>query len=464
MRIEATITIPLAEYNELKKIKEEHELLKLQIAELLLVAEALKEQIRLLKNGKNSGTSHTPPSHQIGRSNAKSLREKTDRKTGGQPGHEGTTLKIKEVPDETIDYIPQYCNGCGEDLQQTPSIVEESRQEVVIPPIQVRYVEHRSHSKVCSHCGKFCTAAMPSHLTAPIQYGPSVCAFVSYLSVYHYIPYHRMTVLLKDLLGLSISEGSIDNLLERSTERALPMYNAIKQKVQQSEVVGSDETGASFGGKKGWFHVWQTTLLTFIVASFNRGYSTIEQYFADGFALSVYVSDCWAAQLKVKAFLHQICTAHLLRELRNFEDALGCKWSIAMKQLLQDAIALKKQLTQQDYLQKPIAVIEIEERLNELLQTEHFASHQKVQALSKRLIKNKNSILTFLYHPKVPPDNNGSEGAIRNIKVKAKVSGQFRSERGATRFAILRSVIDTTIKNTQNVFEALTLLFNLQPE
>jgi transposase len=123
----------------------------------------------------------------IGRSNTKSLRVKTDRKTGGQHGHEGTTLQIKEVPDQTINYIPKYCNGCGEDLQDTASILKESRQEVVIPPIQVRYVEHRSHSKVCTKCGKLCTAAMPGHLTAPIQYGGSVAAMISYLSVYQYI-------------------------------------------------------------------------------------------------------------------------------------------------------------------------------------------------------------------------------------------------------------------------------------
>ncbi len=428
------------------------------------MVEALQEEIRLLRNGKNSGTSHTPPSHQIGRSNAQSLREKTDRKPGGQPGHEGTTLKIKEVPDETINYIPQYCNGCGEDLQQTASMFKESRQEVIIPPIQVRYVEHRSHSKVCTQCGKLCTAALPGHLTAPIQYGGSVAAMISYLSVYQYIPYYRMTVLLKDLFGLPISQGSIDNLLERATQKALPVYNTIQQKIQQSQVVGSDETGASFGGKKGWFHTWQTTVLTFIAASLNRGYKTIELYFADGFPSSIYVSDCWAAQLKVAAFLHQLCTAHLLRELRNFEDALDCKWSMAMKQLLHDAIALKKQLTSKDYLQPPAAVNQIEERLTQLLQADHSTSHKKVQAFSKRLIKNKDSILTFLHHPKVPPDNNGSEQAIRNVKVKAKVSGQFRSERGATRFAILRSIIDTTIKNTENVFETLILLFNLEPE
>ncbi|MDQ3073980.1 MAG: IS66 family transposase [Bacteroidota bacterium] len=475
MRIKATITIPLSEHNQLK---EDNLLLNKQIAvlnkqvselensgsELMKIIEALKEEIRLLKNGKNSGTSHTPPSHQIGRSNAKSLREKTDRKTGGQPGHEGTTLQMKEVPDETIDYTPQYCNDCGEDLQHAVSVLSAKRQELVIPLIQVRYVEHRCHSKVCTRCGKLCTAAMPPYLTAPVQYGPSVGAMVSYLSVYQYIPYHRMSVLLKDLFGLPISEGSIDNLLERTAQKALPLYNIIQQKIQQSEVVGSDETGASFGGKKGWFHTWQTTCLTFIVASFNRGYETIEKYFANGFPFSVYVSDCWAAQLKVAAFLHQLCTAHLLRELRNFEDALACKWSIAMKQLLQDAIALKKQLTPQDYLQTPAAVIQIEERLTELLLYDHSASHKKLRAFSKRLIKNKDSILTFLYHPKVPPDNNASERAIRNVKVKAKVSGQFRSEAGARRFAILRSVIDTTIKNTQNVFEALTFLTNLELE
>ena len=97
MGIERTITIPLSEYNELLKIKEEHRLLKVQVSELVTIVETLKEEIRLLRNGKNSGTSHTPPSHQISRPNAKSLRAKTDRKSGGQHGHEGSTLKIKEV-------------------------------------------------------------------------------------------------------------------------------------------------------------------------------------------------------------------------------------------------------------------------------------------------------------------------------------------------------------------------------
>lgn len=439
-------------------------MLAAQVAELTKLVLALQEEIRLLRNGKNSGTSNTPPSHQIGRSNTKNFRVKTNRKPGGQSGHGGSTLKMKEFPDKTIDHIPQYCNDCGFNLEQTAAILKASRQEVVIPQVQALYLEHRSYSKVCAHCGKISTGAMPDHLKGPIQYGTSVEVLVSYLSVYQHIPYYRITVLLKDLFSLPISEGTVDNLLKRTAEKAMPFYDTIRERVQQSCVVGSDETGSCFGGKKGWFHVWQTTSLTFIVASLNRGYRTIKEYFADGFPLTVYVSDCWAAQLKVASLAHQLCIAHLLRELRNFEDALACQWSSAMKQLLQDAIVLKKQMQPQDYLAPTVAVTKLEQRLSELLQSDHQTSHKKIQAFVKRLKKNKNSIFTFLHHPKVPPDNNGSERAVRNVKVKTKISGLFRTQEGATRFAIIRSVIDTTIKNTNNVFEALTLLTNLQPE
>lgn len=347
---------------------------------------------------------------------------------------------------------------------ETAAILKASRQEVIIPPVQALYVEHRSYGKVCAHCGKVCTGTTPVHLKGPIQYGAGIEVLVSYLSVYQHIPYYRITVLMKDLFGLPISEGTVDNLLKRTAQKALPLYNTIRERVQQSHVVGSDETGSRFGGKKGWFHVWQTTGLTFIVASMNRGYQTIKEYFADGFPLTVYVSDCWAAQLKVAALAHQLCIAHLLRELRNFEDALACQWSRAMKQLLQDAIALKKQMQPQDYLAPTETITKLEQRFAELLQTDHRTSHKKVQAFVKRLKKNRNSVFTFLHHPKVPPDNNGSERAVRNVKVKTKISGLFRTEDGANRFAIIRSVIDTSIKNTNNVFQAISLLVNLQPE
>ncbi|MFH1161536.1 MAG: IS66 family transposase [bacterium] len=419
---------------------------------------SLQEQIQLLKNGRNSNTSSTPPSQDIGRSNKKSLREPSTRKTGGQTGHEGVTLQMKEKPDKIVEYRPKYCKQCGEELARNEVVLGERKQEVELPPIVPQYVEHQSYSCVCKKCGFVTTNELPERLQANIQYGQQVSAWVAYLSVRQYLSYERIAEFMRDCLNLPISEGTIDNMLKDLTEKAQTVYEEIKVRVSQSSVVGGDESGIKINGKKGWLWTFQTPVLTFLVASMSRGFETISNLFKNGFPVSVYVSDCLPAQLKVRAKLHQICTSHLLRELGNFIDAFKCQWSTKMKQLLKEALELKSQLRPEDYLHPNEKVLLIHSRLDELLHTELSDKHKKVQAFMNRLNKNHNAILTFLYHPKIPSDNNGSERSIRNAKVKMKVSGQFKTFAGAHRFAVLRSVIDTTIKNSQNVLEALCLL------
>ena len=95
-----------------------------------------------------------------------------------------------------------------------------------------------------------------------------------------------------------------------------------------------------------------------------------------------------------------------------------------------------------------------------MLEIDYSNEHRKLRAFIKRLIKNRGSLLTFLYHFEVPPDNNGSERAIRNAKVKMKISNQFKSIDFANHYAVIRSVIDTSLKNSQNVFDTLTCLAN----
>lgn len=74
------------------------------------------------------------------------------------------------------------------------------------------------------------------------------------------------------------------------------------------------------------------------------------------------------------------------------------------------------------------------------------------------MVKYKEYLFKFLYFPDVPADNNASERAIRNAKVKQKISGQFKSFSAAKNFANIRSIIDTVIKNSQNVLQALVLI------
>lgn len=442
-----TITISIEEYNALKD----------QIR-------ALQEEIQLLKNGRNSKTSSTPPSQDIGRSNRKSLRESSLRKTGGQPDHEGTNLKMKETPDEIIEYRPDYCNQCGKPLKSEEAIMVSRKQEIVLPPIVPQYVEHQSYACTCKTCGFVTTNELPEHLKASVQYGSQISAWVAYLSVRQYMSYERIAEMMRDCFRLPISEGTIDNMLKHLTKKAQLVYEEIKQRVSKSPVVGGDETGIKINGNKAWLWTFQTPLLTFLSVSLSRGYETITNLFKNGFPISIYVTDCWAAQLKVTAKAKQICIAHLLRELNNFIDACKCEWSVKMKQLLREAIGIKSQMQEIDYVSPSEKVINIQHQLDELLLADLTDKHKKISAFIKRLNKNHDAILTFLYYPKVPPDNNASERAIRNAKVKMKVSNQFKIQDGAHRFAVLRSVIDTTMKNSQNVLDALYLLPNLVAE
>jgi transposase len=229
---------------------------------------------------------------------------------------------MKENADEIIEHVSETCNFCGENLEAVCGEMKSRRQVVEIPIVQPRYIEHRILIKKCPCCGLFNEGAYSSHIKGPIQYGSSVKGLVTFFSAFHFIPYRRIRQLFSDMYSLPLSEGSIDNILEEMSGNAETAYNEIQTLIAESGVVGADETGCRVNGKKHWFHVWQTKVLTFIVAFKSRGHKVIDEYFPGSFIY--YVSDCWASQLQTKAIHHQLCIAHLLRELFNFlKSAVG---------------------------------------------------------------------------------------------------------------------------------------------
>lgn len=139
-------------------------------------------------------------------------------------------------------------------------------------------------------------------------------------------------------------------------------------------------------------------------------------------------------------------------------------WATKFKQLLLDALKLKESLAPTDYLQPISKRVDFENSLGRLLVSVIPENMKEVITFQKRMIKYRNYIFTFLYFQDVPPDNNASERAIRNIKVKQKVSGQFKTANGAQTYAIIRSITDTCIKNKQNILAAFKTIANLQPE
>lgn len=432
-------------------------MLKLQVKFLI-------SEIEKLKHPKNSNNSSLPPSKDDNRINkSRSLRTSSGKNVGGQQGHEGNTLTMTDTPDEIIEHKPHYCNHCGKDLTGIVSKEAMRRQVVDIPPIIPQYIEHRIFSCECS-CGHITESSFPIGVNAPISYGSNIESVIAYLHTRQYLPFDRMREYFSDVCNLSISTGAISDILKRFSEKSLSSYEVIADKVKNSFVIGGDETGAKVNGKRGWFWTWQSKMATFITFSNNRGKNTIDGCFPDGFPKSIFVHDCWKSHFDTIATRHQLCTSHLLRELKYFEERYKSLWATKFKQLLLDALKLKESLAPTDYLQPISKRVDFENSLGRLLVSVIPENMKEVITFQKRMIKYRNYIFTFLYFQDVPPDNNASERAIRNIKVKQKVSGQFKTANGAQTYAIIRSITDTCIKNKQNILAAFKTIANLQPE
>lgn len=411
---------------------------------------------------KDSHNSSLPPSTDLV-PRTKSLREPTTRKPGGQPGHRGSTLTMSATPNTITPLKSEFCSQCGQALAGATFVLKARRQVVDLPPVQPLYEEFRQYSCQCPACQHQQVADFPAHVKAPVQYGSSVAALVSYLSVYQYVPFKRLQNLFEAVFCLPLSQGTIGNLLEHSARQCQSVYAAIKEQLAQSEVVGADETGAKVKGKKWWIWAWQNALNKFIVASDNRGSKTIDTIWPHGLPTATLVSDRWSAHLKMAA-THQLCLAHLLRDVVFLVESESHSFAVEFKAFLLSVFTLCKTLgiEQQACGLDSARSLVLESELNRLVAVVvDKNTHPQTATYQASMLKYRNYLLPCLYNLEIPPDNNGSERAIRTIKVKQKVSGQFRS--GQDAFCVIRSVIDTLLKRQVEVLPCLNQILKLQP-
>lgn len=446
---------------QVRLLIDENRVLREIIRKLELRIAELEEELRKSKIPKDSSNSSKPPSSDISKpKRTQSLREKSGRKTGGQPGHKGTTLLMIDTPDEIVELKPDYCNRCGCNLENEESNFESGRQVIDTPPVKPVVTEYQNYRKLCPKCGHKQLSDYPLGINNHVQYGSNVEAAIAYFSVYQYVPFKRLKECMQHIFGLEISQGSIANILERMSSKSQTVYNKIKSTVMTAKQIGSDETSAKVNGKNWWVWVWQTPYSTFISVSQSRGSKTIEKLFPSGFNNAVLNSDRWAAQLKTNAKGHQLCIAHLLRDLKYLLELEKNDWAGQVKKVLNEALKLKNECL--EYSRGDPDTIQLERKLDILLKANiPKTNNKKTLAFQKSLIKHRKSIFTFLYHSGIPPDNNASERAIRNIKVKQKISGQFKS--GQNYFCILRSVVDTCLKRGVDVMFALNSIARFNP-
>ncbi len=425
----------------------------------------LKHRLSKYEHPKNSNNSSIPPSKDENRPTRKSLREPSGLKSGGQKGRKGKTLRMVESPDFIKQHSPNFCNCCGESLEHYALIANGKRQVFDIPKIEITVTEHQLYKKQCS-CGHINEVEYPTEANAPVSYGNNIESLIGYFHTRQYLPFKRMQEMFNDVFNAPISEGGLHYILDKLVRKAKPAYELIKQRMQANTklAVGSDETGMKVNGDKHWAWTWQNEESTFITITDNRAQRSITDTFKDGFKNAVLVHDCWASHFNTPAISHQVCIAHLLRDINYLTELYNHKWSSAFKLLFQLSIIHKKQKDKVEYYYPDSRRNQFERRLDFLLDFELPPEKKELITFQNRLKKHKEYLLVFLYRHEVPPDNNASERAIRNIKIKQKISGQFNSTNGAFRFAVLRSITDTVLKNKLNILESLGFIANLETD
>lgn len=242
-------------------LQAENALLRAENAALL--GRLAKLERRLGLNSRNSGK---PPSSDGLKKppRVSSLREPSGRTTGGQTGHPGETLRQTETPDATINHYPKACAACGEPLTAAMAIGHVARQVFDLPePKPLIVTEHRAHGCRCTACGTQTRAAFPDGVTAPVQYGERIGAFVLYLLHYQLLPEKRLAMLMADLFGVTLVAATIARISRDCATRYEGFADAVRGLVAAAAVKHLDETGFRIAGKTQWLHIASTLRLTF---------------------------------------------------------------------------------------------------------------------------------------------------------------------------------------------------------
>lgn len=466
------------------KVRQVHQL-NLVVKELNQQLQEAREQTRLAREAhlatvmKNSQNSSLPPSRDPHK-RTKSLREKSGRKPGGQVGHKGATREFVEKPDHLVIHAPESCDLCGSSLSGAEVAGSERRQVHDVPPQKIEVIEHQAQTKVCVRCGLKNKAKFPAGIDAPVQYGEGIRSVATYLIGYQLLPFERCAEAMNDLFNCQVSAGTLTTIFQEGARETVEPMLLIKEGIGKSEVIGADETNLRVKQKQQWVHVSSTEKLTLLCHDKRRGTTAIENIGILTGYKGVCVHDGFAAYDQYGQCRHSLCNAHILRELNYVIETSKASWAQEMKRLLLEIKAAvtksrevgKKRLTakqEQVYLSRYERIVSEAGKLYPQLKRKKYRSKTRrprespivaaARKLVNRLSAKRDQVLLFMRDFRVPFDNNQAERDLRMLKVKQKVSGCFRTEKGAEEFCRMRSYISTMKKQGHGVMETIRSVF-----
>ena len=438
---------------------------------------ALQGQGQRLRDAQsqNSSNSSRPPSTDRERPKPKSLRQKSKRKSGGQPGHPGRTLPFSDDPKHTQIHPLMQC-PCGEDLSQVSAIDFERRQVFDLPPLKLECTEHRAEIKECPCCHEISTAAFPQDVNAPVQYGRNFRCLLAYLYDAHLVASRRLRQMGEEMFGYPVSEGTLQSARQEQYQALEPFEERLKEILPQEPVLHVDETGVPINKIQHWLHVICTPLLTFFSVQRLRGKAAIEAIGILPKFTGWLMHDFLSSYLSLGNCLHTFCKSHLMRELVFIFEQHHQSWANDLYQLFLEMLRYVQEQKARDAPPSEAAYKRWLERYREILRAGRLANpltseqkarkrpkQSKEQNLLDRLEAYDDFILAFLWAWEVPFTNNEAERDFRFMKTRLKISGCFRTLEGARRHARIRSYICTLRKQGLPVLEYLRRALDGRP-
>ena len=371
-----------------------------------------------------------------------------------RPSRPGVARGLAETPDRIIEATLAACPHCDQELAPADLADIHAYDHLDLPPIRPIVTRINRHRGVCPCCRKAVSTPAPEGFEPGSPFGPGIAALILHLHITQAVSFERLSRLMAEVFGLSISEGAIANILARAQTPLAASADTIAAAVRASPVVSSDETSARVGGKTWWQWVLLSSTAICHVIADTRAASVVTT-FLQGVQPDIWVADRYGGQ-RGHGAARQICLAHLLRDTKYAVETGDTPFAPGFRRVLLRAVAIgqRRASLQDSTLQHYQA--DLDRRLDKLLSGPE-PKQNAARRLFRAMRRDRADLFRFVTRRDVPYTNNACERALRPSVIFRKVTNCFRAEWGAKVYAAAASVIATGRLHGLTALEALRM-------